>query len=194
MVSPLIVRLSLALSFVSAGATSAAEWSCGGPELAAGQGGASVADVQQSKGVPDALRRPVTEHELLGLIAMLKAIRPGGEGAGLAGGVGTIDDPRVGVVVGDLIALLGDLHARDLAGEIDRGALTPAGLKRVEGMLATMSRCARVRFEGRGGELVYQQTLDLVRKHRTALEPLLIEGLRFPSAPVPRRAGQREKR
>lgn len=190
MVSPPLVYFATGLCLLTAGMSSEAGSSCGQGEVDLGDG-VTVQAAAPTKGVADAVRRPATEEDLLAAVRALRSVRSSQSRSGAAG-VPDLNDPRLAVLLGDFIALLGDLHAREFATAIDRNALSPDGLAHVQGMLGTMSKCAELRFADRGGLPAYQRSLELVKLHRAELEPLLLEGLRFPPPPVGPRAGRRK--
>ena len=54
-----------------------------------------------------------------------------------------------------------------------------------------MQQCGPQRFDGRGGMAAYRQTLGLVQKYRTTLEPLVLETTRLFPIGEPRPTGGR---
>jgi hypothetical protein len=99
---------------------------------------------------------------------------------------------RVGVLLGDVLGALADIHAQEMARELGRANLAPPTRKWMEGAFRSMQQCGPQRFEGRGGMAAYRQTLGLVQKYRTTLEPLVLETTRLFPIGKPRPAGGRQ--
>lgn len=182
MISGQVLGCWLVLLFAATGAGAEAVSSCVVPLPQTAQ---TAPPPQQGKTVDDPLRRPMTEQELKDTIRFLELLRTSMGQTDIAAETRRLGDGRVGVVLGDVVALLGDLHARDLAAELDREAMTPQGLVWIEGMLEAMRRCAEKRFEGRGGLPEYTKSLELVRLFRAILENLVLEMVRLPRPGAP---------
>ncbi len=135
----------------------------------------------QQKGRPpvskEELRRPMSEKELQQLIRALEPIEKE-KGKGLAPRAFVEGTPlgleRLGVLLGDVTALLADLHAQEM---LERLRKTPGGraeaLAWAEKFSTAIHGCIEVQFGARGGAPAFSRSLDLVRQHRVTLETVL---------------------
>lgn len=121
----------------------------------------------------DARRKPMNEREVLQLIETLEAAQ--GQKAGGPSKVERSSADRLRVVLDDATALLVVMHVQEDAKrfETDRHRRSEA-VQWVEGRFAGIQTCVSGRFDDRGGEPAYRQSLALVEKHRAKLEPLVL--------------------
>lgn len=88
----------------------------------------------------------------------------------------SIAPDRLRLLLDDMTALIVVLHARDTVKELPRAeGLPPEARQWMEGELSRLQGCAPGRFEGRGGEAAYGQSLALAERYRAKLEPLILE-------------------
>jgi hypothetical protein len=183
MISGRVLRCSLVLLLAASGAGAEALDPCVGPPP--GETEAAQAPPSSASAAAD-LGRIVTEQELLEAVRFLTALpkRPPGEPPGDA-------SARLGVVLGDVVAVLADLQASEVEKEVDTAAMTPAGREWYYAAVDALHRCAERRFDLRGGPSAYLKTRELVEKMRSLLEEVVLPPLRMPrpGTPWPRRGG-----
>ncbi|HEY7411118.1 MAG TPA: hypothetical protein VII13_10270 [Vicinamibacteria bacterium] len=131
------------------------------------------------------MRRPITEQELRDAIRFLVDLRAD-PGSGGPGRPRRLPDARLGVVLGDVMAVLVDLQASEVKKEIDEQALTPAGRDWYYAAIDALHRCAERRFAGRGELEAYTRTRGLVEAFRAALEDIALDMVRMPRPGTPR--------
>jgi len=125
------------------------------------------------------LRRPMTEGEIQRLV---RALEPLDLGSGIrarraAAEQSELSPERMRVLIGDVTALLADLHAQELLDQLKHLPDYPGADRRsFERDLDALQACARGRFRDRGGDRVYQESLGLVERQREQLEHLLLAG------------------
>ena len=139
------------------------------------------------------LRKPIAEREVLDLIAMLEAVTATPEVAQARKSVAPAPDldrsaaDRLRVVLHDVTTLLVTVHAREATKQLETSG--PSGSQArewLQGRFTALQTCATASYEGRGGATAYRQSLALVEKHRSKLEPLVLGlGQWVPSGPPP---------
>ena len=82
---------------------------------------------------------------------------------------------RMALVMGDATTLLAKLHTEEALARLKKiPNVNKATLKWIENANTALSFCAQRRFEGRGGQATYNDTLVLVKKYRKQLEPVIL--------------------
>lgn len=123
---------------------------------------------------------PITSSEVESLIRALEPM-PLKEGRGRATRAaverGELPPDRLRVLLADVTSLLGELHARENLTAL-KGAPRLSSERRaaVERALNVIRTCARLRFAERGGDGAFNASLEIVERHRRALEALLLRG------------------
>lgn len=140
------------------------------------------APTAQRPAAPDAeMMRPISEAELKGLLSALDPVPlKDGEGVGIRGAVegkSSLATPRFGVVVGDAMTLLSMVHAREALDALPKAKMDRETRRMFEQDLRRVIGCGEDRFAKRGAAGAMKASLELVRKHRTQLEPLLLDKL-----------------
>jgi hypothetical protein len=125
-------------------------------------------------------QRPMTEHEIDLLIQALSTVElHDGQGQAITALVKgtTLSRERMGVLVGDAISLLAQLHAQETLDQVKKmpGTNKAAGAT-AENNLTAIRRCAPARFAQRGGERAYHESMRIVEKRRPDLERVLLGG------------------
>jgi hypothetical protein len=136
------------------------------------------------------LRRPISEGEVELLVRALEPVdsKPVGRTPRMFVERGPLSFERVRMLTSDVVSVLAEIHARELLATLGkRRDLSPAGRAQAERMLRGMAGCAEAQFTDRGGRAAFDQTLQIVQKHRPALEKMLLGTLEFKptSPPVP---------
>lgn len=123
---------------------------------------------------------PPTDAEVLRLVEALEPVLDkGGVVVGVKGltADGLLDVPRPNVVIGDVSALLMEIHARDLATKVRADRTLPDQARRwTEAAISMMNGCVERRFAGRGGAPAHDRALAIVEKYRKPLETKLVVG------------------
>jgi hypothetical protein len=128
----------------------------------------------------EASQRPMTEQEIGLLIRALSPVElKDGQGraiAAVAEGT-TLSRERMGILVGDAISLLAQLHAQETLDQLKKIPGTSEEVRAsAENALTTIRSCALARFAQRGGEKTYNESMRIVVKRRPDLERVLLDG------------------
>ena len=142
---------------------------------------------QPAQPTPD-MKRPISEADVKALIEAFEPVPlKDGQGVGIRAAVegkSPLAADRFGVVVGDAISLLAVLHARETLDGLGKARLTADQRRTFEQDFRRVIGCGESRFASRGGAAAMKTSLEVVRKHRGELEPLLLDKLQ------PRRGGK----
>jgi hypothetical protein len=135
--------------------------------------------------LPDQVRPAPTERELREIIQVLR--RPDAEAPARILSNERLPSPtieRMGVLVGDVRAIMVAADARESLKRIENAAGVPPRIREwLKRQVSAIQTCVEGRFVDRGGEPVLRKTEDLVEKLRDELGPAVFRALRRPLPP-----------
>jgi hypothetical protein len=138
--------------------------------------------------IPEPLRPPPSERELREIIQVLG--RAEAEKPSRILSEERLPAPaleRMGVLVGDVRAIMAAKDARDALKQIEREPNVPAKTRQwLKAQVTAIEVCVNGRFVDRGGEKALRTTEELVEKLRDELGPAVFRVLRRPPPPPPK--------
>lgn len=124
---------------------------------------------------------PMTEADLKNMVRSLQPVNVKDKNKKIWGiqaiteGITKPQLERMALVMGDATTLLAKLHTEEALARLKKTPnVNKATLKWIENANTALSFCAQRRFEGRGGQATYNDTLALVKKYRKQLEPVIL--------------------
>jgi hypothetical protein len=139
------------------------------------------------------LLRPPQEQELKQLGGVIKALATPEKSASTLVALGegrpfTLD--RYLVLLGDVRSILIYIQAGELRGRLDKNDSIKGDTRAwIEPGLQIMETCAPARFVNRGGNESFQRLVEVMRKWRTELQPLVFQVSATPTLVSPPGAG-----
>jgi hypothetical protein len=134
----------------------------------------------------EAFRRPLKEQDIKDLLNVVELLRSSlGEEAGRKAAAPPAAGRRIGMIIGDVVAILGEEHARDYARELDLERVPKEGTVWIDAMIGYLHQCAEKRFEYRGGNDAYLRSKELILAYRAALEGVLRAVAKLPRPGTP---------
>jgi len=124
---------------------------------------------------------PMTEAELKNMVRALQPVNAKDKTKKIWGiqaiteGISKPQLERMALVMGDTTTLLAKLHTEEALARLKKSPnVNKATLNWIENANTALSFCAQRRFEGRGGQSTYNDTLALVKKYRKQIEPVIL--------------------